>query len=138
MELARSQSTCATTEEIRLGQMNRCLAMGLLGGALLVLSANAGWVLRRLLSNPVTRFVSGVSMQFYIWHQSLAVWILQARLVPSEYETPNYAGDLVWQKQYTFVCFALAFLLAAALTYGFERPVSRALQKKWNAWRRRA
>lgn len=138
MEVARSQATCATTEEIRLGQMNRRLAMGLLGGALLVLSANAGWVLRRLLSNPVTRFVSGVSMQFYIWHQSLAVWILQARLVPSEYETPNYAGDLVWQKQYTFVCFALAFLLAAALTYGFERPVSRALQKKWNAWRRRA
>ena len=114
-----------------MGQMNRRLIMGMLGGSLLVLSAHAGLVVRKLLSNPVTRFVSAVSMQFYISHQSLAVWILQARLVPSEYETPNYAGDLAWQKQYTFVCFALAFALSALFTFGFERPVARALQRAW-------
>ncbi len=131
LEVCRGQATCATTEEIRMGQMNRRLIMGMLGGSLLVLSAHAGLVVRKLLSNPVTRFVSAVSMQFYIWHQSLAVWILQARLVPSEYETPNFAGDLVWQKQYTFVCFALAFALSALLTFGFERPVARALQRAW-------
>ena len=127
---ARAQAGCATTEAIRLGQMNRRLAMGLLGAMLLVASANAGWVVRHILSNPVTRFVSSVSMQFYIWHQTLAVWLLRARIIPSVSATPNYDGELLWQKRYTFVCFAVALLLAALLTYGFERPVSRRLLGK--------
>ncbi len=88
---------------------------------LLVASANAGWVVRHIPSNPVTRFVSSVSMQFYIWHQTLAVWLLRARIIPSVSATPNYDGELLWQKRYTFVCFAAALLLAALLTYG-ERP----------------
>ena len=75
-------------------------------------------------------------MQFYIWHQWLAVWILKIRLVPSDYEMPNYSGDLVWQKQYTFVCFALALALSALLTFGFERPVARHLQRLWKRRRR--
>ena len=127
---AKAQAGCATTEAIRLGQMNRRLAMGLLGAALLVASANAGWVVRHILSNPVTRFVSSVSMQFYIWHQTLAVWLLRARIIPSVSATPNYDGELLWQKRYTFACFAAALLLAALLTYGFERPVSRRLLGK--------
>ncbi len=84
---AKAQAGCATTEAIRLGQMNRRLAMGLLGAALLVASANAGWVVRHPI-NPVTRFVSSVSMQFYIWHQTLAVWLLRARIIPSVSATP--------------------------------------------------
>ena len=127
---AKVQAGCATTEAIRLGQMNRRLAMGLLGAMLLVASANAGWVVRHILSNPVTRFVSSVSMQFYICHQTLAVWLLRARIIPSVSATPNYDGELLWQKRYTFVCFAAALLLAALLTYGFERPVSRRLLGK--------
>ncbi len=63
--------------------------MGLLGAVLLVASANAGWVVRHILSNPVTRFVSAVSMQFYIWHQTLAVWLLRARIIPSVSATPE-------------------------------------------------
>lgn len=137
LHVARAQAGCATTEQIRIGQMDRRLIMGMLGGSLLVLSANAGLILRRLLSNPVTRFVCAVSMQFYIWHQTLAVWILQARLVPSEYENPNYSGDLLWQRRYTFMCFALALALAALLTYAFERPVARAWNARWKAWRSR-
>ena len=135
---AKAQAGCATTEAIRLGQMNRRLAMGLLGAALLVASANAGWVVRHILSNPVTRFVSSVSMQFYIWHQTLAVWLLRARIIPSVSATPNYDGELLWQKRYTFACFAAALLLAALLTYGFERPVSRRLLGKMGKKQKRA
>ena len=105
---------------------------------LLVASANAGWVVRHILSNPVTRFVSSVSMQFYIWHQTLAVWLLRARIIPSVSATPNYDGELLWQKRYTFVCFAAALLLAALLTYGFERPVSRRLLEKTGKKQKRA
>lgn len=126
-QVVRRQASSPSVEGIRLGQMSNRLSMGMLGGALLVFSANAGLVLRRILGNPVTRFLSSVSMQFYIWHQTLAVWILQARLVPSAYENPNYDGDLLWQQRYTLVCFAAAIALAALLTYGFERPVARRL-----------
>ena len=41
---------------------------------------------------------------------------------PRRIRHPNYDGELLWQKRYTFVCFAAALLLAALLTYGFERP----------------
>ena len=93
-------------------------------------SANAGWLVRHILSNPVTRFVSAVSMQFYIWHQTIAVWLLRARAISSAYANPNYEGDLIWQKQYTFACFAISLAAAAALTYGFERPIARRLLQK--------
>ena len=129
-QTAKGQAGCLNTETIRMGQMNRRLAMGMLGAALLVASANAGWLVRHILSNPVTRFVSAVSMQFYIWHQTIAVWLLRARAIPSAYANPNYEGDLIWQKQYTFACFAISLAAAAALTYGFERPIARRLLQK--------
>ena len=31
-----------------------------------------------------------------------------------------------------------AIAISAVLTYGFERPVAKVLQKKWDAWRNRA
>lgn len=134
-QVVRRQAGNPNVEMIRLGQMSNRLSMGLLGAGFLVLSANAGLVLRRLLGNPVTRFLSGISLQFYIWHQTIAVWLVQYRVIPSEYEYPNYEGDHAWQLQYTFACFALSILVAAAITYGFERPVARALQRRWDAWR---
>ncbi|MFR5785909.1 MAG: hypothetical protein ACLUHE_01395 [Christensenellales bacterium] len=95
----------------------------MLGAMLLVASANAGWVVRHILSNPVTRFVSSVSMQFYIWHQTLAVWLLRARIIPSVSATPNYDGELLWQKRYTLrVLRRRAGGWRRLLTYGFERP----------------
>ena len=129
-QTAKGQAGCPNTETIRMGQMNRRLMMGMLGAVLLTASANAGWLVRHILSNPVTRFVSAVSMQFYIWHQTIAVWLLKARVIPSVCANPNYEGDLLWQKRYTFACFAVSLLAAAALTYGFERPIARRLLQK--------
>ena len=136
-QVVRAQSACSGTEAIRMGQMNNRLAMGLLGSALLLCSAHAGWVVRHILANPVTKFLSAVSLQFYIWHQTLAVWIRQMRLIPSEAVNPNYEGDIVWQRWYTLACFGIALALAALLTYGFEKPAARWLQNKWDALRAR-
>ena len=131
-QVVRAQATCPNVEAIRLGQMSNRLTMGLLGGALLLLGANAGLIVRRIFANPVTRFVSAVSLQFYIWHQTIAVWLLQYRVIPSACENPNWEGDAVWQMRYTIACFAVSLAVAAALTYGFERPVTRALQRWWD------
>ena len=133
--VVKGQAALPGVEAIRIGQMNNRLAMGMLGCALLVFSANAGLVVRRIFSNPLTRFVSAVSMQFYIWHQTIAVWLLRSRVIPSEAENPNYEGDLRWQVLFTIACFAVSFAVSALLTYGFERPAARWLQRRWDAWR---
>lgn len=136
-QVVRRQAGNPDVGAIRLGQMNNRLAMGLLGAGLLTASANAGLLLRRLLGNPLTRFFSSVSMQFYIWHQTLAVWLIRYRVIPSAYENPNWEGDHAWQVKYTFACFALSLAVAALLTYGFERPAAKALHRRWDGRRRR-
>lgn len=134
-QVVRRQAGNPGVEAIRLGQMSNRLAMGMLGAAFLILSANAGLVLRRILGNPLTRFFSGISFQFYIWHQTIAVWLITYKVIPSPYENPNWEGDPVWQMQYTIVCFVISLLAAALITYGFERPIARKLQAMWNCRR---
>ena len=136
-QVVRRQAANPSVELIRLGQMNNRLAMGLLGAGLLVMSANAGLLLRKLLANPVTKFISGVSLHIYIWNQTIAVWLLTYRVIPSAYENPNWEGDAVWQMRFTIACFALTIAAAALLTYGFERPAARALLRGWNRMRNR-
>ena len=63
--------------------------MGLLGAVLLTASANAGWLVRHIFANPLTRFISAISLHLYIWHQTIAVWLLKSRLIPSAFENPN-------------------------------------------------
>ena len=90
--------------------------MGICGAGLLFFGANAGLFLRRILGNPVTRFLSSVSMQFYIWHQVLAVQIKWLKIVPSAYEEPNVAGDALWQSRYTALCIVSALAVSVFLT----------------------
>ncbi|MBQ2834954.1 MAG: acyltransferase [Clostridia bacterium] len=136
-QVVRRQAGNPGVEAIRLGQMNNRLSMGLLGAALLLCSANAGLILRRLLSNRLTKFLAAVSLQFYIWHQTIAVWILEYRLIPSPFENPNWEGDHAWQVKYTIACFAVSLIVAAVLTYGLEHPVAKRLLKAWNAKRKK-
>lgn len=135
--VVRMQAGNPSVEAIRLGQMANRLSMGLLGVGLLVFGANAGLVVRKVLGNPLTRFFSGISLQFYIWHQTIAVWLMTYKVIPSTYENPNWEGDPVWQVRYTIACFAVSLLAAAAITYGFERPIARRLQSAWDARRGR-
>ena len=57
---------------IRYGQMLWRLPLGLLGGAFLVCGCMAPAGLAKALGNPVTRFLSDISYNFYLWHQFLA------------------------------------------------------------------
>ena len=136
-QVVRRQAGNPDVMSIRVGQMNNRLSMGLLGAVFLVASANAGLVLRRILGNPITKRFSSISFQFYIWHQTIAVWLVTYRVIPSAYEYPNYDGDARWQMLYTIACFAGAVLVAALLTYGFEHPVARRLQTAWNRRRQK-
>ena len=78
-------------------------------------------------------FFAGISYNFYIWHQTLAVRLKQARIPSYTGSTPNMDGQTVWQHRYTLVCFIAALLFAAFMTYVIEKPCARALSPRREA-----
>ena len=120
------QSFASGYDALRLGQLrwrwlfSLCAAAFLLGGSVTFAPV------RRALSNRAVRFLSGVSFNFYIWHQWLAVRLKQWR-VPAyaAAENPNMAGEMPWQLHYTLLCFAAALALAILVTYLVEKPGAR-------------
>ncbi len=130
IQLAKGQASENGMDAIRLGQMNRryilscALSLAMLGAAF----APSG--VRFTLGNPVTRVLSAVSFQFYIWHQVFAVRLRQWGFPPSQSLAPNMDGDVSWQIRYTFCCFAGALLIAALVTYLFEQPIAKYFNKE--------
>ena len=85
--------------------------------------------LRRLLGNPVTKFLGGISMNYYLIHQTVIVHLKRLHFPPSVSETPNMAGEQPWQNQYTLLSFGISLLLAVLVTYAIEKPAARALDR---------
>jgi peptidoglycan/LPS O-acetylase OafA/YrhL len=86
--------------------------------------------LRKLLGNRVTRFLSGISMNYYLLHPLIIVHMRRLGFPPSLSENPNQAMEQPWQTQYTLLAFALSFLAAAAVTYLVEKPVQRWMDRQ--------
>ncbi|MBQ8537103.1 MAG: acyltransferase [Clostridia bacterium] len=85
--------------------------------------------LHKLLGNRLVRFLATISMNYYLWHQVLSVQLKVWRIPPYEDTMPQMAGEMPWQLHYTWLCFILAILWAALITYGLEKPAARGLQK---------
>ena len=77
------------------------------------------------MGNRVTRVLSEISFQFYMWHQVFAVQLKRWNIPVSEYETPWTVGDHTWQYLYVALCFAGALAISALVTYAFEQPIAR-------------
>lgn len=85
--------------------------------------------LRFLLGNRVTAFLSAVSMNYYLIHQTLAVHLKRLRFPPYTADLPNMAGEQPWQWQYTLAVFGLSLLGAVLVTYLVEKPAGRLMDK---------
>ena len=85
--------------------------------------------LRLLLGNPVTKFLGGVSMNYYLIHQTVVVHLRRIGFPPSESPSPNMAGEQPWQSQYTALAFGISLLLAILVTYLIEKPAARLLDR---------
>ncbi len=118
-------------ENIRHGQMLWRWPLSALGCLFLVCGSRSIGLMRGLLSNPLTRFLSGISFNFYIWHQFLAVKLREWRVVPSFGPTPNLDYEQPWQSRYTALCFLAALALATVLTYCVERPCARWIKSRF-------
>lgn len=112
-------------DQLRAGQLHwrwlfsACGALFLVGGSL------SFKPLRKLFSNKIIVFLSGISFNFYIWHQWLAVKLKKWHIPDYVNENPNQASEKPWQLHYTVVCFLAALVLAAAVTYLIEKPCAK-------------
>ena len=91
-----------------------CIALGSLLGAPL-------W--QRTMANPALVFFSIISYNWYIYHQVVARELWWHRL-------PAWAGadphaDSHWQLLYSVTAFLATIVVAALVTYAFERPLLR-------------
>lgn len=78
--------------------------------------------LARAVGNPVTRFLAGISYNFYIWHQYLAVKLKQWHIPPYVSELPQQTEGRLWQLRYTWIWAGLALVLAVLATELVEKP----------------
>lgn len=80
----------------------------------------------------VWRLLAGISYNFYLWHQLLAVALkYQLRLPAWAGETPpNQLGDTAWMARYNALAWAAALAAAAAATLLLERPAARRLARR--------
>lgn len=123
-QLARSGG-----ESLHAGQMLRRFPLSVLGAVFLVCGSRSIALLRRLFSNKITQFLSGISFNFYIWHQFLAVRLKAWHIPAYEGENPNRAGLQPWQWQYTLCCFVAALITALLITYLLEKPCSKRIRR---------
>lgn len=87
---------------------------------------------QKIWDNRVMTFLAGISFNFYICHQYIAVKLKEFRIPDWEgNELPNMTGDVTWQWQYTILCVILSFVVAAAMTYLVERPAAKAIKKRY-------
>lgn len=114
----------------KLGQLTRRFELSALGALLLISCERSFLYIRKLFGNPVTRFLSLLSYNAYIWHQVLAVKLKEWKIPNYVAESPSAANEQPWQLNYTILCFLLSVLLAIFITYLFERPVTEKLTKK--------
>ena len=113
---------------LQASQMQLRPAFALLFGGLVVSAHFCILPLRFLLGNPVTAFLSAISMNYYLIHQTLAVHLRRIGFPPSASDTPNMALEQPWQTQYTWACFGFSLAAAVLVTFLVEKPAGRLLE----------
>ena len=114
---------------IQWGQMVRRLPFTLLLCGVLLGLPFAIRPIRWLMGNRVMRFLSSISMNYYLIHQTLIVHMKRLGIPPSVSPMPNQVSERPWQYMYTFLSFGLSLLAATLVTLLVEKPGARWVNK---------
>lgn len=125
VRLLRLYASSADYPQIQRRQMIWRPAFALCYGTLIVSCHFAAKPLRLLLGNPVMRFLSGISMNYYLIHQTVIVHMRRIGFPYSEFDLPNREPDRPWQNRYTLLSFAISLAAAVLITYLIEKPAAR-------------
>ena len=120
LQILQAQCTLGlqSTASLRLGQLKHRLPLALALLGCILTSAFLPRPLEWLLGNRLMRWLSGLTFNFYIWHQFLAVQYVRNWFPNTLHSDPG----LQWA--FTVLCYASTLMLAAALTAvtdGFAR-----------------
>jgi peptidoglycan/LPS O-acetylase OafA/YrhL len=115
---------------LRAGQMIRRFPLSVLL-SLVFLGVSLGLeTVRKFLGNRVFRFLAGISFQFYMWHQVVAIQMRRWGIPQSSYSSPHMAGDRAWQVPFVLLAFGISLLISIVVTFGAERPLARKINLK--------
>ncbi|GAC1545237.1 MAG: hypothetical protein NVS3B16_14420 [Vulcanimicrobiaceae bacterium] len=105
-------------------------------GSALFGSCFAARAWRALVANPLTRFLSLISYNLYLWHTLVLIWLWKHRALSSATADPH--ADPRWQAAFIAVGWTVAIGISTALTYLVERPLLATVkpQSFAFAWRR--
>ena len=130
LSLLRVQASAGSYPDIQKRQMMYRPVYGVCF-TLLALSAPFSLApLRKLLGNPVTKFLGGISMNYYLIHQTVTVHLKRLKIPASESAEPHMSGELQWQMGYTALAFAISVLLAILVTYAVEKPAGKFIDRR--------
>lgn len=117
--LLKYQASAQGHDMLMINQVRTRLPFELLFALAIVFASYAIKPLIWLLSNKLMVFLSTISYNFYIWHQVLAVE-LRINLFDTDYMRSNNG----LQMAFTLLCWSLAILLSAFMTYYVEKPAN--------------
>lgn len=83
--------------------------------------------IRKILDNRVLAAIAAISYNIYLWHQWLMVKLRVAYGANSGADIADMGANAQWAL--TITALLLVFVLAALITYGFERPISGLILK---------
>ena len=129
MQLLQGGTSMSNYAVIQRNQMLYRPVFGLLFGALLFSAPFSVRPLRFLLGNRFSRFLAGISMNYYLMHQTVITHMRRIGFPQSVSDTPNQVGEQPWQFRYTLFAFGISFLLAVAVTYLIEKPAGKYLER---------
>lgn len=125
--LILAQSAEAGFQALRAGQMVRRFPLSVLLSLVFVGASLGLHGIRRLLGNPLARFLSAISFQFYMWHQVVAAQMRSLGLPGSSSSQPHMAGERTWQIPFVFLALFISLAISTGITYRFERPIAQKL-----------
>ena len=79
--------------------------------------------IRKILDNRVLSAIAAVSYNLYLWHQWLIVKLCSVLGAKSGADIANGGVSMQWTVMITGL--VIAFVVAALITYGIEKPFSR-------------
>ncbi len=128
--LILNQSGEVGIKALRIGQMLRRFPLSVLLSLVFVTSSLGLYGIRRLLGNPLARFLSAISFQFYMWHQLVASAMRRVGIPSHSSPQPHMTGERAWQIPFVILALIISLGLSAALTWFLERPIARRLSGK--------